>query len=173
MAYRQLYIWVEGNDDLRFFDQIVKPTFDELYDRVEVIAYANRRSENVINFVKSIKAMQADYIFIADINASPCPADRKQRLRKTFKNVDNDRIMVVIREIESWYLAGLDETSSNKLGLPIFDITDEVDKAKFDQLRPGSFDSRIDFMVEILKYFSLDTASQKNSSFKYFTVKFQ
>ncbi|OGW18585.1 MAG: hypothetical protein A3G93_11920 [Nitrospinae bacterium RIFCSPLOWO2_12_FULL_45_22] len=38
----------------------------------------------------------------------------------------------------------------------------------FNRLIPNKFDSRIDFMLEILKYFSMGIAKQKNKSFSYF-----
>lgn len=173
MGYRRLFIWVEGPDDVRFFNEIIKPIFDKRYDWVEVRAYAKQRSDYVIKFVKSIKAMKADYFFVADINSVPCITKRKQKLHKIFKNVDEDRILVIVQEIESWYLAGLDEASSEKLRLPIFKTTNSFTKERFDGLIPEKFDSRIDFMLEILKHFSLEIAKQKNDSLKYFIEKHQ
>ena len=38
-------------------------------------------------------------------------------------------------------------------------------------MMPERFDSRIDFMMEILKLFSPVTAMDKNSSFQYFMTK--
>ena len=173
MGYRRLFIWVEGDDDSIFFDRIVKPIFQEKYDRVEVIEYAQKQNDYVIKFVKSIEGMKADFIFIADINSAPCISERKQKLHKIFKNVDEDRILVIVQEIESWYLAGLDEASSEKLRLPIFKTTNSVTKEQFNGLIPEKFDSRIDFMLEILKHFSLRTAKQKNDSLRYFIEKYQ
>lgn len=173
MTYQRLFIWVEGPDDVRFFNEIIKPIFDKKYDLVEVRPYAKERSEYVSKFVKSIEGMKADYIFITDINSASCITDRKQQLLKTFKNIDQGRTVIVIQEIESWYLAGLDKVQAEKLRLPQLDITDEITKEKFDQLIPKKFDSRIDFMLEILKNFSVDVALQKNHSFKYFIEKFQ
>ena len=173
MGYRRLFIWVEGDDDSIFFDRIVKPIYQEKYDRVEVIEYAQKQNDYVIKFVKSIEGMKADFIFIADINSAPCISERKQKLQKRFKNIDKDRILVIVQEIESWYLAGLDEASSEKLRLPIFKTTNSVTKEQFNGLIPEKFDSRIDFMLEILKHFSLRTAKQKNDSLRYFIEKYQ
>ncbi len=172
MGYKQLFIWVEGPDDVRFFEQIIKPIFDKSYDWVVVRAYAKKQSKYITRFVKSIKAMPADYIFVADINLAPCITDKKQRLQKTFKNIKAERTVIVVKEIESWYLVGLNEVNSKKLGLPPFDVTDNVEKEKFNQLIPKKFDSRVDFMLEILKHFSTATAKQKNNSFKYFVEKY-
>jgi hypothetical protein len=75
---------------------------------------------------------------------------------------------VVIEEIESWYLAGLDERGSALLGLPDFGTTDTVTKEDFIALTPERFDSRIDLMIDILKIFSVTVAQRKNRSFGYF-----
>ena len=72
------------------------------------------------------------------------------------------------REIESWYLAGLDDKSCKELGLKPFKDTDGVTKEDFNKLIPKRFNSRIDFMVEIIKRFTTKTAKQENRSFSYF-----
>jgi hypothetical protein len=79
---------------------------------------------------------------------------------------------VVIKEIESWYLAGLDDRSSKRLGTRYLNTTDNVTKEQFNDLIPKKFDSRIDFMQEILKCFHTETGKQKNTSFRYFLEKY-
>jgi len=103
---------------------------------------------------------------------TPCVTARKEEIQKRFKNVDSDKIMVVRKEIESWYLAGLKNDRCKELGVSIFAATDEVTKEQFDEIIPGNFDSGIDFMQEILKSFDIETAKRKNESFKYFANKY-
>lgn len=79
----------------------------------------------------------------------------------------------MIKEIESWYLAGLDEAALKELGISYPDKdTDTLNKEQFDRLIPVKYVSRIDFMQEILKNFQLETARQKNKSFYYFINKY-
>ena len=130
------------------------------------------KKEKVNNFLKSIKVMNADYIFAGDINANPCATAKKQELKHTYKEIDEDRIIVVKKMIEGWYLAGLNKKNSKKLGVPYFNDTNDITKEQFDKMIPKNFDSRIDFMTEILKCFSIDVAKQKNESFKYFIEKY-
>lgn len=175
MEYRRLYIWVEGDDDYRFFDKLVKPLFEEKYDSIELIKYKERKGMNkkkVNNFLKSITAMNTDYIFVGDINAHPCATAKKQELRHTYRNIDERRIVVIKKEIESWYLAGLTRENSKNLGVHYFNNTDTIAKEQFDVFIPTKFDSRIDFMTEVLKVFSIETAKEKNESFKYFIEKY-
>lgn len=173
MAYKQLLIWVEGSDDELFFNQMIKPIFVGKYDWVEVRPYAKETREYMIKFLKSILSMKADYILVTDINSAPCITGRKQRLRRMFRNLEENKTIVVIQEIESWYLAGLNKEASKELGLPYFEATDDLKKELFSRITPKHFDSKIDFLLELLKYFSLDTARQKNKSFRYFIEKYQ
>jgi hypothetical protein len=76
-------------------------------------------------------------------------------------------------EIESWYYAGLTVETLQKLGLPSLPSTDGLTKEDFNALIPPSFDSRIDFMFEILKSFSFETATRKNQSFHDFVSRYR
>jgi len=171
-SYKRLFILVEGNDDERFFNKIFIPKFKEKYDTVQINKYATMKKVNVDRFIRSIKAMGADYIYLTDINNSHCVTDKKTKIQSKYKNIDNDKIMVVIKEIESWYLAGLDDEVYEQNKIKNFANTDNVTKEIFNNLIPKKFTSRIDFMLEILKNFSIETAKQKNNSFQYFVEKY-
>lgn len=170
MGYRGLFIWVEGEDDRRFFKEILEPKIQKKYNFVVTRRYAALKKEKIDNFLRSIKAMGADYIYVTDIDNSPCVTAKKQKMQNKLRNIDTDKIIVVIKEIESWYLAGLDKKSGKSLGIKnkIPDTTDTIIKKQLDSLMPKKFDSRKDFMLEILKVFSIEIAEQKNKSFKYF-----
>ncbi len=148
---------------------MVKPLLDRKYNAIKIWKYAQKKPKKTNNFLKSIKAMKADYIYVADINSEPCVTAKKQRIKH--RNIDKDSIIVVIKEIESWYLAGLDNTNSNQFGIGTLSTTDDITKEQFNDLIPEAFDSRIDFMQEILSSFNPETAKKKNKSFKYFIGK--
>ena len=165
---KRLYILVEGEDDVRFFGRIVKPLFVSRYDSVEIIPYASIKRVKVNNFLISMVQMKNDYIFVADIDTESSVRDKKQILYHWYSNVGGSNIVIVIIEIESWYYAGLPDEVLKKFGLPALPSTDELTKEDFNALIPPSFDSRIDFMFEILKSFSPATAARHNRSFKFF-----
>ena len=169
---KRLFILVEGEDDVRFFGRIVKPLFVGRYDSVEIVPYASIKREKVSRFIKRIRLMHNDYIFVSDIDAERSVADKKQILFYRYSEVEGKSIIIVIQEIESWYLAGLPDHTSRKLGMEPFQSTDSITKEDFNRMIPRKFSSRIDFMFEILKFFSLSDATIKNQSFSFFVHRY-
>jgi hypothetical protein len=171
VAYKRQFIWVEGPDDQLFFDKVVKPLFVDRYDQVEIRTYADQSKTYLDRFLVSIKAMGADYFLVGDINSTPCITARKERLLDIYKKVDENMLQIVIKEIESWYLAGLNEAALRQFGLPLLNNTNQTTKEDFNRLIPKRFTARIDFLQEILKLYSADAACRKNASFQYFIDK--
>jgi hypothetical protein len=165
---KHLFILVEGEDDVRFFGRIIKPLFIPLYDSIEIMPYACIKRTKVDNFLKSIRLMNNDYIFVADIDNEYSVRDKKQVLHSHFTHIDGGSVIVVIKEIESWYYAGLTHESAVSLDVPELPSTDNLTKEDFNGLIPRKYDSRIDFMFEILKYFSVAEAGKRNHSFRFF-----
>jgi hypothetical protein len=165
---KRLFILVEGEDDVRFFGRIIKPLFIPLYDSIEIMPYASIKRTKVDNFLKSIRLMNNDYIFVADIDTELSVRDKKQVLYSHFSHIDGGSVIVVIKEIESWYFAGLTHESAASLDVPELPSTDNLTKEDFNGLIPRKYDSRIDFMFEILKYFSVAEAGKRNHSFRFF-----
>jgi hypothetical protein len=172
--YKRLFIWVEGSDDERFFSKIICPLLQERYNYISIIKYAVETQAWRDNFLKSILQMQAEYIFLADINSAKCITDKKSKLQKSFKNLDAKKIIIVSNEIESWYLSGLDESLYKQLGISNYqNNTEQITKEKFCNLMPKKFKkSQIDFMQEVLKVFNIEIATERNKSFKYFFDKY-
>lgn len=172
MTSRRLFVFLEGNDDVRFFSAIIIPLLNKNYSSVELITYAGLKSVKVDKFLKSILAMQNDYILVADIDLEPNVNIKKNVLLGRFNALQKEHIMVIIKEIESWYLAGIDDHTSRALGIRQLRQTDFVTKEHFNRWIPGRYPSRIAFMVELLKHFSVDVAERKNRSFRHFITKY-
>jgi hypothetical protein len=170
---KRLFIMVEGEDDVRFFGRLIKPLIAPRYDSVEIIPYACIKREKVNRFLKSVILMKNDYIFVADIDYERSVRDKKQILYYRFSEIQDGRIVIVIREIESWYYAGISGALAQELGIMDTGNTDDLTKEDFNARIPKKFDSRIDFMFEILKSFSLETAKKRNKSFQFFVDRYQ
>jgi hypothetical protein len=84
-------------------------------------------------------------------------------------------MIIVVKEIESWYLAGLDEKACRELRIRCFDNTDSITKEDFKHIYSNSIHSRrpeIDFYLNIIENYDIDTAKKKNTTFRYFCDKF-
>lgn len=166
-----MFVWVEGASDARFFERVLQPLLEKNHRRVEVRTYATIKKSKVVHLLRGIEAAGNDYILVADIDRETCVTAKKAVIKERFHNVDEGKIRVVIQEIESWYLAGIDNRTASVLGIPDFETTDSITKEDFNEWIPENFDSRIDFMIEILKVFAPEIAVRKNRSFAYFISK--
>ena len=164
-----LFIFLEGPDDERFFEKIVKPLFQEEYSNVRLWKYSKKKIERRKNFVRSAKAMKADFIYVADINQAVCITSKKEQIMQDI-GIEEDDIIIVVREIEGWYLAGVD-ANVRTLGVSEAGNTNAVTKEDFNKLIPKR-GSRILFMEKILNDYDIEAARKKNKSLEYFLDKY-
>lgn len=168
---RCVYVFVEGAADERFFNVVIRPILAARYDAIVPWQYAQRSKEDVIKALRSVREGKADYFFLRDIDTCPCITAGKQDLLKAYgKRIDLSQAVVVVREIESWYLAGLDDAKRREFGISPnrHRQTDDLTKEQFEALMPAArFDSVVDFMNGILYRFDAGTARNRNRSFDY------
>lgn len=167
MSYRRLLIFCEGPDDEQFFDAIVAPRLTG-YDQIHTVPYAERTQEQVRTYLRNATQMGIDTLFLSDLDPQPCIPACIETVRTTFGDaVPTGSIYVVVKEIESWYAAGLSrQRTEEMLGRPL-QRTDELTKERFNDLLPAEA-SRIDFMQRLLQHFDIGRARTKNHSFEYF-----
>lgn len=163
-----LYLFVEGMDDIRFFESVLVPSFEQTYDTVHLITYAGMKAEKLSGYIKAIRNLGDDYLLVADKDTFDNTGAKKTAILHSVPDAQRDRIMVVITEIEGWYLAGISDEDCERLSIPYLKDTNALVKEQFNTLIPNDFDSRIDFMIELLQNYCLETAVGKNKSFKYF-----
>ncbi len=169
---KRLFVFVEGDDDMEFFEKVVRPLVSGRY-YLEFIKYRTRPAERVDGFLKSIQSMRErdpigiDYLLVCDLNNAPCVTARKDEVRQIYKSLENNRIVVVIRQIEGWYLAGIDKSRCKTLGIRHLENTSSVTKEQFNHLIPKRIRARAVFLQQLLEVFSVDLAKQKNESFRY------
>lgn len=170
MANR-LVIWVEGDTDHRFFEKVVRPQLSPVYDQVLVLMYRQKKTSNINKLLTAMSHQGFAHLFIADMDAAPCVTVRKTKLRERYPTVEDDEIIVVCREIEGWYLAGLTGEGASALKIAVSNATDQVTKEILAAQRPRHIDSQLYFLIELLKYFDVTTACSRNQSFSYLRRK--
>lgn len=168
-----LYLFLEGEYDKHFFEKIISHLFIKSgYNDVKFILYAKKPAKYCKNYKKSINSMQDDFLIITDFDNGPCKTAKKEKIIKKFGKVPEEKIFVVILEIEGWYLSGLSENDARKLKLrKRISNTNNISKEQFINLKPTSIDSKIEFYQEVLNNFSLKNGIAKNKSLKYFIQK--
>ncbi len=172
MSERRLFILVEGNDDERFFERIIIPLLSPRYRAIRLIKFACMRSNRVCRFIRSIHRAGDELLLVADIDKAPGVTAKKRILMERFGVVQPSEIMVIIQEIESWYLAGLETLDAYRLGTHPVLSTDQVTKEIFNTTIPPQYTSRIAYMLEILSRFSIPSACRKNRSFHHFMDRY-
>lgn len=162
-----LYIFVEGQDDERFFRHYYNNS-----NKLRIIEYSHTKKEKIQKFIKSITMLSSsDYIFTTD-------ADDHQVLEKLdiiferYGIPDKEKIAVCQMEIESWYLAGLTEQAKVDLGIRNeYTRTDYLVKEDFNAMMPYGI-RRYQFMLEILKYYDKIEGTKNNTTLRYFYKHF-
>lgn len=82
---KHLYIFLEGEDDKRYFKAIIEPLLKNKY-KIMYYLYSQQKKEKIISFLKSIeKVTNWEYIFIADIDLFEDIKSKKLNLPKVMK----------------------------------------------------------------------------------------
>ncbi|MGI6168943.1 MAG: hypothetical protein ACOYI4_04400 [Christensenellales bacterium] len=162
MKENLLYVFVEGADDERFFRWYFRKR------KIKIIKYAQEKRVKTNQFIQTIQEMEhADYIFMTDKDNFKLN-EKLERIQSWYPSIDLDRVYVAIQEVEGWYLAGVTRDTCKEWGIRYYYDTNDLVKEDFNALIPRPFLSRIDFMLEILKNFSMPEALRRNRSFRYF-----
>lgn len=174
MDYKLIYFFIEGYYDRLFFKNIIEPILKEYGYLVELVEYSRKKSQETMRFINSIERMAfADYLFISDLDKVKNVNTKIKQLVNTYDNLDENKVVIVIKEIESWYLAGLSSDVSEKIRIKSYPNTEKIGKDKFYSIiRHLKNDNKIECYMDILDLYSLDIAKQKNNSFRFFIENF-
>ncbi len=186
MTYKCLYVFLEGDDDEHFFNSILKPRMINKYTYMKIVQYSRGIKDNELGlrknlqkYLKSIQSMDfADLILFRDFDNHKCITEVKECIRNLIDplSIVNDEIMIVVIEIESWYAAGIDNTTIKKLKIKNTSIikkirnNEKITKNQFNALIPKKI-LRKSFMIDLLDNYNLDLARNRNESLDYFMKK--
>jgi hypothetical protein len=166
MRPRRVLVFVEGVSDTRFFERVIAPLIRPA--ELKTVEYACMLKKDVNKRLRAERRIGNPLLFVADRDASPCSGKGKAKNMQAHPALEEHQIIVVSREIESWYLAGISNDSARSLGLgQLSPRTDDLFKEDFKQLIPRRFRPTNDFMLEILNQFDVLLARTRNNSFDY------
>lgn len=173
MEHTKLYLFLEGNDDERFFNKILIKNLEEFYTKVEILKYAEMKLSDMRKYARTIINKENwDYICVCDIDTTECYPEKKRSIRSKNNLIEENKIAVVIKEIESWYLAGIDCDYLRSIKAGLIDRNcNEITKEIFDNLIPKKMPRSV-FMNKILENYDINLAKRNNSTFLYFLRTF-
>ncbi|MDD1673728.1 MAG: hypothetical protein LUP99_04890 [Methanomicrobiales archaeon] len=131
--------------------------------------YAREKRTRTLKFIMSLRRMGVDFIFVRDIDTATSVGAKKREIRENYEHSIPDQIIViVVMEIESWYMAGPDPDYLSYLGIRSDDeSTDNLTKEAFNRLIPPPM-SRIEFLNELMEHYLIERGTSRNTSFRYF-----
>lgn len=168
----KVFIYVEGNHDKIFVNFILSEYVrNNMGIDLHPIPYAQKPPKSINKSIRS--KFKFEYLFLSDLDSRthPCITSMKQERFDKYDALDYSKIIIVKEEIESWFLAGVDNSFDKFKGWEIPCRTDSIEKEDFDKIYKISFDSKNDCLKEIAKIYNFDLAIERNSSFKYFLNK--
>jgi hypothetical protein len=174
---KKIWFFVEGNDDESLISRFLRKiqfSFD-----YEIIKYRELEKGKVNKYLKSIEEKNDDYLFLADFENGPCIGEKKIQLINSYSELKKEKIIIVKKEIESWYLALISENFAKEISIDpnILIDTSFCTKKKFeDIMRKTNYKSETVFKQDILINFNvsdIDLARQRNSSLDYFIKKIE
>jgi len=169
---KRLVVLIEGNRDSDFIEMIVKPILIESKKYVDVIPYKFQHLPKRINesFIQSVISLNDEILCLTDITGFPSEKVKKEQVQRDhIGNIGDERIIIIVKEIESWYLAGVNQLCCKRLRIRYFSRTDNIDKEKFHEIIAKSkYQPRWACVLEMLHNYEVHLAKQRNRSFNYF-----
>jgi len=164
-----LNILVEGSQDEYFVERIVKPWLinkGKCKD-INTFIYARRKKEIVENYIKATLEKKEEILCLTDSTHAPCISGRIEDLiNNEIGPFNRKAIIVAVKEIESWYLAGFDYQCCRRLHIEYVPRTENIKKEDFHSIiARGKYKNRQACRAEMLRNFNVQLASERNASF--------
>lgn len=170
--YKPFFLFVEGVDDERFVSKIFQPAIiGNGFTHVYIIKYSTQRTVKINKQLQDISSKLrkhgAEYIFFGDKDERfTSVSDVKKELMTSYSALTEDRIGVVVKEIESWYLAGVKGQLADLMKINRCADTQTKGKEFFNETALAiEYDKNYAQMLCLADY-DIKQAALKNKSFK-------
>ncbi len=173
MDKKRFHFFYEGVNDWRFIEHVLLPRLKPNYGPFPPWKLANYSNEQHRERIREISIKKEEYIFLTDLkgNGYNCVKKKRDDLKDSLNIKNCCRIIIVEKEIESWYLAGLKKCECCRFNIPFLEDTNDVTKDIFKQMAAKAKLSELTFRLEILPNFDVELAIARNDSFAYFWKK--
>ena len=171
---KNLFVFVEGKEDIIFVKNVLHNMFRKHSINVIPIPYQTTRNHEVKKHIRVSRANH-DYVLLSDMDSHtyPCITSRKdQRIEELGGEITPDKIIIVVEELESWCLAGIDTNIKEYSDFVIPENTDNITKEGFDEILSKTSFNKNKLFNYLGFNFNSDLAVKRNKSFKYFLEKY-
>lgn len=176
MPLGSIYAFVEGLDDKRFFKKVVEPRLNRKFPEriIHLVMWTQTKNKAIEEkFLNCAKLDGGLVLYFVDFDSGPCIRGRKTEEVGKQSGLREEDVIVVVPEIESWYVAGLNAKAMEQFKFQSLDDVNDLSKSRFKRLVAKSiFDDEDWAMQEILEVYDIDTARKTNHSFDWFMGKF-
>ncbi len=172
---KNLFVFVEGKEDIIFVKKVLYNLFMKHSINIIPIPYQKTRNHDVKKYIKASKANNHDYVLLSDLDSHKyeCITSRKnQRIEELNDEITPDKIIIVVEELESWCLAGIDESIDEYADFIVPENTDNITKEDFDEILSNTSFNKNKIFNYLSFNFNVDLAVKRNKSFKYFLKKY-
>jgi len=170
---KSFLVLIEGYYDKEFFEHIIKPLLLKKFKDYEFhfIKHRHKSNEDIKKYIYSFKEFNSKIIYVEDFDKGPCFTFKREKIKEKFEELKNENIIIVKLEIESWYLAGTnDKIFKDRIDLKKIISTDNISKGLFEEYIPNNLTKK-EFILELMKFFDIKRAKERNKSFSYFITK--
>ncbi len=174
----KLYIFVEGKNDIDFFEKILNSEIKRKFDEFECIPYAENMTKERNLILRIIKNNKNNYIFCPDLDTEYSEKKvnaRKREIAEKYFKIDYDTVKekmhVIVQKIESWYFAGFDKKYYIKKGIGNYysDDAEEITKGTLKKIAKSLKKDPKIFISQITQWnYKIEIACRRNKSFKKF-----
>ena len=168
----RLILFIEGDDDERLVKHILTSIANETKSFIQYYQYSTKKKSSIKQYINTIiNVNNWDYFFLHDNDHHLCLTSCKEFLCDIFPFICISKLIIAIREIESWYLAGLSANLCHNIGLQYIHDTSNVTKEDFSklflELNNDDMPNLLEFKLFIIENFDLELAVTRNKSLEY------
>lgn len=172
---KNLFVFVEGKEDLIFVKNILSNIFLKNSILLIPIPYQKTRNHEIIKHIKTAKSKNQNYVLLSDLDSHtyPCITSRKKsRMDELDGEIAGDEIVIIVEELESWCLAGIDTDIDEYYEFEIPETTDNITKEDFNEIISKTSFNKNKLLNYLSRNFDVNLAVKRNKSFKYFLEKY-
>jgi hypothetical protein len=166
------FIFIEGYYDELFFKKILNIL--KIDEKVELFQYSQKSDIKVNNYLSSLRSQSIQFLFVADDDGQNYSStiSRICKLKQRYPKLSEDEIVLVVPEIEGWYMAGLTTKNAKQIKLKDLPNPNECTKELFISKLPGRADGT-SIRTMIMDNYNVELAKKNSPSFKNFIEKIQ